>query len=259
MPVVVYVDTPKGGTGKTTTSMCLAPSLAAYGRVLLASLSRQNEVSALIPGRPAVPAGGGLRAVIAGTSDHAPQPAAGGKFDVLPAGSTPIPDDIDRAAAARRVIRFLRAGEYDWVVVDGAQMADAGCLAVAQACDLLLVPVSCDRFAAQAASAVVRWAAGLPAAARPRVKVLFTKAWAPSFRSRSEQRLYDRLRDEWDATAFRTMIRYSRDKQADDWSAHTSQQVDSMVVNPSGIIAEDHAHLAAEIAAMTFEKGPQPT
>lgn len=244
MSMICYVDTPKGGAGKSTTSMCLASALADRGRVLLASLSKQNEVISLLQGKHGH--SNGLRDVA--LHNEPPKFLRGGRVDVLPAGSTSSPsEDFDEPEAAQRLRAALELDSHDYVVVDGAQMSDAICLAMVRSCDILIVPVNCDRFSARAAFSMMIYVNGIPKQQQPDIRVLFTQVWARSARSVSEARLYKQLREEWGAIAFRQEIRYSRAKNTDDWSKHTSQQIDAALVRPTGIIAEDHDLLASEL------------
>lgn len=250
MPFICYVDTPKGGTGKTTTSICLASALARHGRVLLASISKQNEVMALIEGQQPK---AGLRDAVIGKSP--PRPRTGGAFDVIAAGNRAVPDDIHKAEAAIQLRAALNQG-HDWVIVDGAQMSDACCFSMLRACDMLIVPVTFDRFAARAATGIIRYTVRFPPTSRPFLRILFTQVWAKSKRSASQQRLYEQMREEWAQLAFKTEIRHSRDKHSTDWDKHTSEQMDATLIRPRGILAADHDKLASELLGYASRREP---
>ena len=138
----------KGGSGKTTTALCLAAGLAKRGkRVLLIDADPQaNATMTLLEGE----AGDGptLGHVLLDQADaeEAIRSTRLERLDVLPADSTLadaallLADQLGRERRLRPILRDL-AGDYDFAIVDAAPQMSLVSINVLNAVDALVVPV----------------------------------------------------------------------------------------------------------------------
>lgn len=138
----------KGGSGKTTTALCLAAGLAKRGRrVLLADADPQaNATMTLLDGEAVDGPTLGHVLLDQADAEEAIRPTRLGHLDVLPADSSLadaallLADQLGRERRLRPVLGDL-AGDYDFVLVDAAPQMSLVSINVLNAVDSLVVPV----------------------------------------------------------------------------------------------------------------------
>lgn len=138
----------KGGSGKTTTAVCLAAGIAARGRrVLLVDADPQGNASmTMLDGEPGEGPTLGHVLLDQATARDAIRTSRLGGLDVLPSdagladAALLLADGLGRERRLRCALRDV-AGDYDYAVVDAAPQLDLIAVNVLNAVDALVVPV----------------------------------------------------------------------------------------------------------------------
>ena len=176
---VVAVANQKGGVGKTTTVVSLAAALARQGeRVLCVDLDPQGALSAWTLGEAQGPVDsvyeglwepnrikGAIQEVEEGFWVARSSPdLAGAEVELVQGG--------DRHQWARRLVRSLKWGAYDWLFLDTPPSLGILTVSALAAADWVLIPVSAEYLALRGLAILLDVVDRVRAELNPRLRVL---------------------------------------------------------------------------------------
>jgi cellulose biosynthesis protein BcsQ len=236
--LIVFVDSFKGGVGKTTTARWLARSLTNIGgRVLLTGLSVQNDIY------PGVPIGvDGLREALFGRLTKAIHCQEG--LYVWPAGvAEPGPVEIGRFGSAV-ADKAVEVGA-DWVVIDGANFLSQLSWAAVGIADQIVVPAGLRIEQVFAGLKTLRAISTTQAGGTGKARLLLTHVPSPSARTRGEEGLLTAVRQDYGHQLFDAEIRYCR--RYEDFAIPAASRPDVIQALGGNLLATDYAALTREI------------
>lgn len=247
-PTLVFVDTFKGGTGKTTTALWLARSLAATGdRVLLSGLSPQNDLDV---GVQANTSSAGIREALTSNDLHAIPPARAVTENLwyLPAGTAPLPERDSGVGALLH--RVASAQDCTWCVVDGINFLHDSAWWVLDAAEVLIVPSLLEAQPVNAAlrtlRAVAQYQSELRRLQALRVaRMLLVAVPPPSQRSAASVELLEALRLEYGDVVFDAEVRRTARRVVSEGEMLVGNQLRTVL--SGNRIEEDYRAVANEL------------
>jgi len=237
-PFRLYVDTFKGGVGKTTSARWLAWSAAERGATVLAvATSIQND---LFPMPSRMGSGGGWRTQIR-RSIPAEARAVNEHLWYLPAGSDEIPLDADPRPVVDEVARSVGATV---VVVDGINFLQSFCWGFVAWADAMVIPSTLEPESVAAArrvySAVRNIVASTPGLPLRWAAMLLTSVPSLSRMSSTEKRILSLLQSEEGDRVLPGVIH---------WTARRQRTDDGLALAPeTNVLKAEYASAWREIA-----------
>ena len=230
---IIYIDTFKGGVGKTTTARFLARSIAAIDPPVVATgLSQQNDLFGSLPGKV-----NGLREYLTKGFPITALPVADG-LSYIPAGTDYVDTSDYHSHDVSHFIDVVSETGAKWLVVDGIHFMQPIAMRMMDMADYHVIPMSCEPEAVKAGLAVLGSAKG-------RSILLLTIVPAPSRCSATQRDILALLPQAYGQSLAKTRIRSSiqRSLSSDDdlpVRGHLS----------SSRLVEDYTALAHEILEM---------
>lgn len=249
-PTLVLVDTFKGGTGKTTTALWLARSLAATGeKVLLGGLSPQNDLDVgggVIPGSY-----NGVRDVLAIGGGEPFVAEAGENLWYAPAGMSALPGEDPGVGDLYRRLAVER--DCRWCVVDGINFLQDVSWWVLDSAEVFIIPTFVE---AQPVNAALRT---LRAVSQYQVelhrlqmlavaRLLLVAVPPPSQRSAATVELFDALRGEYGDFILAAEVRRTARRSVSEAEMLVGTHLRTALAGPR--IEADYKAVAAEVKTL---------
>lgn len=230
---IIYIDTFKGGVGKTTTARFLSQSLASLDPSVVASgLSQQNDLFGSLPGKV-----NGLREYLTKGFPITTLPVTSG-LSYIPGGTDYVDTTDHHSHDLSHFIDAVSKTGVKWLVIDGIHFMQPIAMRIMELADYHIIPMTCEPEAVKAGLTVLGSAKG-------RSLLLLTMVPSPSRCSATQRDILTLLPQAYDPFLAKTRIRMSiqRSNSSDD-----DLPVRGHLSSPR--LIEDYTALAQEILEM---------